>query len=202
MPRYQIFYTELNTLVYCARQYGLHYPKRWHLISDIVKKVSHNSSPQPTVTVGSGTKLKIFDSTYTDCRLLFNLLEKEHPELLVDPRDVWREFVLSNGERNGHKPIYLMGETSTCMKCGRDVHLQPRASFPVVYTVRGATIAAAFHSHCQPCQLAHHYSYTVSGDGQIHFQDIADGREYFQVSSQTVFETELLVQVRLLMCTA
>jgi len=63
-----------------------------------------------------------------------------------------------------------------------------------VYTTKGTLIAAAFAGNCTLCHTTYHSSYYETKDGQQHFHVVDDKQLYFQTSSKTVFEIELLKQ--------
>ena len=63
-----------------------------------------------------------------------------------------------------------------------------------MYTTKG-TLIAAFAGNCTHCHITYHSSYYETNDGQQHFHSIDDKHIYFQTSSQTVFEIELLKQL-------
>ena len=64
-----------------------------------------------------------------------------------------------------------------------------------MYTTKGTLIAAAFTGNCSLCHTTYHLSYYETKDGQQHFHAEDDKQLYFQTSSQTVFEIELLKQL-------
>lgn len=71
-----------------------------------------------------------------------------------------------------------------------------RPSFPIVYTTQGTIVAAAYSATCCECKaLIHHSSFKPKcDDRQEYFYDPSHSC-YFQVTSQTVFETKRLDQL-------
>ena len=71
--------------------------------------------------------------------------------------------------------------------------MDSRPSFPLVYTMRGTYVGAQSHGQCEKCKVKYFPSYKISKEGSKIFEDVNHaGNPYFQVSSKTVFETQLL----------
>ena len=74
------------------------------------------------------------------------------------------------------------------------VILRNRPSNPVVYTTEGTLIAATFLGRCNWCKNVYHTSYYET-DGGYQYYYPHENAKFFQTSSQTVFEVEVLKQL-------
>ena len=92
--------------------------------------------------------------------------------------------------------LVLIPEINEC--CGKRVRIDPRASFPLVYTTRGTLVAAMFHSYCLTCRTRYFYGYKETGTGaatqRVYYSHISS-LPYFQSTSMTMFEQALLDDV-------
>ena len=64
-----------------------------------------------------------------------------------------------------------------------------------MYTTKGTLIAATFTGKCATCQAVYSLSYYQTQDGKQHFYHPDDKQLFFQTTSHTVFEIELLMQL-------
>ena len=70
-----------------------------------------------------------------------------------------------------------------------------RPAHPVVYTTSGTYIAAAYTGRCAKCLTTYSTSYYYTQDGKQHFHSHREDQQYFEITSHTVFEIELLRQL-------
>ena len=112
------------------------------------------------------------------------------------PKPHYKDAVFKDATRSAIKPLVLIPEIYEC--CGKRVRIDPRASFPLVYTTRGTLVAAMFHSFCLMCRTRYFYSYKETGTGtatqRVYYSHIFS-LPYFQSTSMTMFEQALLNDV-------
>lgn len=219
----------LQGMVYAAKKYPLHFPRRLQHITEFLQKRHETLLPQDTPQINiniSKQALKrmkrkcdqtknlsqndvytyVFDCSYEHCRELYDFVSA-HPELLSNVEDFAETFFLSSDMAlPGHKEIILMPSECMCSYCDTVLDIDPRASYPLVYTKFGVKIAAAYLKRCMTCKITYTHSYLNFGkDSQHHFSDGLGKRlfkkdchlasEFLQISICTVFQLKYLKQV-------
>ena len=84
----------------------------------------------------------------TNCRRVFKVLKEKYPSLLQ--RDLNSRLFKQSG-RSAFKPVILLAAKMQC--CGRNIKMDNRPSFPLVYTKRGTYVGALFHGQCKKCKM-------------------------------------------------
>ena len=181
-------------------------PRRWELIAELVSKLSssvvedtdHEAEPQDlTIQIGVGIPHHGFVSSAKCCKNLFSLLSTGGGGW--SRSDILRHagMIYSKDGFSSLKPLILMPLVMEC--CSTRTRVDPRPSFPLVYTLDGTLVAAMFHGQCKRCDNRYYYSYmeTKSKDGSIlrYYNDPKNDQEYFQYSSSTVLQKKLLLDI-------
>jgi hypothetical protein len=123
--------------------------------------------------------------TAEDCRVMNKMLPKALKKQLLS------NFSGESG-RNAMKSIILLLCEMTC--CKRAIKMDGRPSFPLVYTMTGTYVGALFHGECHTCKTKFYPSYKDVGSNKAKmYNDPTDNScRYFQVTSKTVFDKQLL----------
>ena len=76
------------------------------------------------------------------------------------------------------------------------MYCRNRLSFPLVFTTRGTTVAAAYSATCTLCNaVIHHSSWYPHGSERSEYFFYPDRSPYIMATNQTAFEVKLLDQV-------
>ena len=200
----------LQSFLFGLEQIPPNTPRRWELIAELVSRLTssqvsiENAEIEPQllkqdviIQIGKGTPQCGFVSSAKCCKK-FGFLE--------DSCVGWsRNDILSYAERIYYKddeipslkPLVLMPSVLEC--CSTRIRVDPRPSFPLVYTLNGTMVAAMFHGQCKKCdnRFYHSYKETKSRDDKTlrYYNDPMNDQEYFQYSSATVFQKKLLSDI-------
>lgn len=127
----------------------------------------------------------------TNCRTVFKVVHTKYPLLLK--RDLYSRLFKKSG-KSAFKPIILLPTKTQC--CGKKVKMDSRPSFPLVYMMQGTYVGALFHGQCENCKIRYFPNYKMTtGDCRIYNDVQVERNEYFQVTSKTVFHTQLLKDI-------
>lgn len=192
MVGYLTNYAELNAFLFGANHFPEGTPNRWELVSEFVRGEGIDISKEfPTIFLGkggnsNGNLLNLKRSE--DCRTINKLIKKEYDMLF---RLDLNAILYHASGKSALKPIILVPHVLNC--CQKRIKMDNRPSFPLVYTMSGTYVAAVFHGQCGKCQAKFYPNYKVV-EGKRIYQDPRDeSMRYFQVTSQTVFEKQLLM---------
>lgn len=183
-----------------------HYPKnipsRWKLIAEYVCDHIADVDVSTTIEFTTNELSGAFQITAGNCRKLHRYLEHEHGQFLRRNEDCEKIFFKKNGQPNGHKPVVLVSDVDTCLKCKTVTKFDYRPSFPIIYTAEGPTVAASYHSRCNSCRMSFHYSYYVcdsSGSTKTYPTNFRKN-EYLQLSSHTFFSLSYMKRCHYEIC--
>ena len=183
---------EFNSLLFGVGHFPEGTRNRFELVAEFVRSQTREiNTATPSVCLGGsdrkdGKHLHLTEKT--NCRTVFKVLHAKYLSLLQ--RDMNSRLFKKSG-RSSFKPVILLPTKMQC--CGKNIKMDNRPSFPEVYTMRGTYVGALFHGQCEKCKMKFFPSYKISKEGSKIFEHVNHaGNPYFQVSSKTVFETQLL----------
>ena len=193
----KISFSELQSLSYAVSHFPSQIPKRWHLVAEYVhKEASRASTPCDSTMLFeiNGPAERKFESTHSDCQFVFDLLKDDLPEV---PK--YANPFYSNTDSAGFMSVVLLPSVSQC--CGHNLLIRNRPSHTRVYTTHGTEVGALFSGECRMCKTRYMYSFYEkphgpSGDAERFYLPPLE-RQYFQLSSKTVFSVELFHEVTL-----
>ena len=108
---------------------------------------------------------------------------------------ITREHFSQKG-KNAMKAIILLPYATCC--CKKNIRINSRRSYPVVYTMSGSYIGALFHGKCLSCKTKYYPSYKVLNNGKRVYADIQEESNlYFQVTSSSIFSTSLCTAINI-----
>ena len=196
---FSITYDELGALCFASKHIPDHTPKRWDLISTLVRdsSISGNKENQTsTMTLFeeagvSDAKIIQFDKSSTLCKDVAKLLLTKYQSIFNFSEHNLTCILDSYVERVALKHTILLPQEKVC--CGDTIIIRNRPSFPLVYTTNGTYIAALFTGECRRCTKKLFYSYYQCGD-QLHYYN-HNALKFFQLSAQTVFEIALICDI-------
>jgi hypothetical protein len=195
---FSITYDQLGALCFASKHIPEYTPKRWDLISTLVRdsNVSNKENQVPTMTLFeddsvSDSHIVQFDQSSTSCKDVAKLLLTKYQGILNFSEGNLTCILDSYVERVALKHIILLPQDKVC--CGDTIIIRNRPSFPLVYTTNGTYVAALFSGECRRCTKKFHYSYYQFG-GRMHYYNPIP-LKFFQLSSQTVFETALIFDI-------
>ena len=118
-------------------------PNRWNLISEIVQDCQNLtvSDECPKVYLGGGEKGKSFGrfcSSPKQCEDVYETLKNVGLQSKEITQSI--ETAISNSTTKALKPIILVPIVHQC--CGNRIRIDPRPSFPLLYTRHGTFLAA------------------------------------------------------------
>lgn len=190
-----IKYNELGTLCYAVKHIPDRTPKRWELISTLVSEVKDckNESPSMILKEKDDAQVKVFGGTPSSCRDAVSILCSSYSEVLDFSESKCRDLLSTHFEKTAIKPIIMVPSIDRC--CGELITIRNRPSFPLVYTTHGTSIAALFTGECRKgCGKKFNYSFYRSSSNKTFFFNHV-GKEYFHITSQTVFSIDLLEDI-------
>ena len=147
----------------------------------------------PTVRIGKReivTKRNVDLRKKDDCRMMNTFLSKNYPVLFSNQYDTSR---LNVSGRTANKTIILLPPVLNC--CGKRIKMDNRPSFPFVYTLNGTYVGAQFHGQFCCCKTIFYPSYKTIDKKRVYFNPSDKNMQYFQVTSQTVFNKQLLEDI-------
>ena len=186
---------EFKSLLFGIGHFPEGTPNRFQLVDEFVRSQPRElNTATPSVCLGgsdqkNGKHLHLTDQT--KCRTVFKVLQAKYPSLLQ-----WdlNSRLFKNSDRSAFKPVILLPARTQC--CGKNIKMDNRPSFPLVHTMQGTYVGALFHGQCEKCKVKYFPSYDITNEGCKIFEDVNHaGNTYFQVSSKTVFETQLLQDI-------
>lgn len=180
----------LNALLYAVRHFVEGTPNRWELITKFVSE-QPKISGCPDVCLGNGTGKTVFINSKTNCEKVFRILRDVCPEVLKNAD--YSRILYTNTGRNPFKPVLLIPPIRVC--CERNISMDIRCSFPLVYTMNGTFVGAMFHGRCLTCKTTYYYSYKCIGKERFYYSPQSDGQEFFQVTTHTVFSKDFLLDL-------
>ena len=121
---------------------------------------------------------------------MFKLVQTKYPSLLQ--QDLYSRLFKKSG-KSALKPIVLLPTKTHCY--GKNIKMDNRPSFPLVYTMQGTYVGALFHGQCETCKVKYFPNYKITSSDCRIYNDVPDVNAYFQVSSRTVVETQLLKDI-------
>lgn len=198
MSTIEVNHEDLNSLIYGVCHFPEGTPNRWELVCEFVRSSRTSEScdgsvSTPVVRIGknaeSAKKAKVLPlNDRSNCKILHTLLSKSYPSLLR--RDDVKILFKDSG-KTSFKPIILLPTQTKC--CGKNIKMDNRPSFPIVYSMSGTYVGALFHGECRDCKTKYFPNYKITNEGQrIYYDPMDEVNVYFQVTSKTVFEKELL----------
>ena len=186
---------ELNSFLFGIGHFQEGTPNRFQLVAELVRSQPKElNTVTPSVCLGgsiekNGEHLHLTDKT--NCTTVFKVLQTKFPSLLK--RDLNSRLFKHSG-RSAFKPVILLPAKTHC--CGKNIKMDNRPSFPLVYTMQGTYVGALFHGQCDKCKVKYFPNYKITNEGCKIFEDDNPARNrYFQVTSKTVFETQLLQDI-------
>ena len=119
----------------------------------------------PSVCLGSsgrkdGKHLRLTDKA--NCRTVVKVLQAKYRSLLQ--RDLNSRLFKRSG-KTAFKPVVSLPTKTQC--CGKNIKMDNRPSFPLVYTMRGTYVGAMFHGQCEKCKVKYYPSYKMSKEGLV-----------------------------------
>lgn len=174
-------------------------PNRWDRIAEYVVKRTENLDTTVHVKIGKDSQKEniTFVPSGPYCKVVYKIIEGQHPDFLLVDHILHDKVVLSDPEKNALKPLVLVPSVNDCIQCGKRTQVK-RPSFPLVFTRCGVLVAACYTGRCEECKITFSYSYyEIDCDGKrrrIYYTKAVEAR-YFQSTSKTVFETQLLHQI-------
>ena len=187
---------EFNSFLFAIGHFPEGTPNRFELVAEFVRsQPREGNAPSPTVCLSSSkhgkTEKRLPLTEKTNCRTAFKLVQAKYPSLFQ--RDL-NSRLFKNSGKSAFKPIMLLPFKTQC--CGKNIKMDNRPSFPLVYTMNGTYVGALFHGQCDKCHTKYFPNYKIQSAGQRIFIDVQqEGSGYFQVSSKTVFGTYLLKDI-------
>ena len=197
-----ISYKDAASLSFAFQHVPESTPKRWDIISTLVKDFKSQSSENicspsiiikdcsiKTVTDKNNT-LKLFEGSPSECKHLVNSLSKEYDGFFQYSENLVQDLTCTYSDKTGLKRFILLPPVKQC--CGEDLFIRNRPSFPIVYTMSGTYIGALFTGECRKgCHMKYSHSY-YHCDGRMHFYDSKCSSVFFHITTQTVFSKKLL----------
>ena len=138
---------EFNSYLFGVGHFPEGTPNRFELVVEFVRSQHRDlNTATPSVCLGGsdrkdGKHLHLTDKT--NCRRVFKVLKEKYPSLLQ--RDLNSRLFKQSG-RTAFKPFILLPAKTQC--CGKNIKMDNRPSFPLVYTMRGTYVGALFHGQC------------------------------------------------------
>lgn len=199
-------FSQLKSLLFALEHFPEKTPLRWSLIAKYVGESKRLDKTR--IRIDGSLKPKCggteeFIPTADECKTVSQWLMQNQPELLESNDESEPFFEWS--EKDAFKPIVLL--PLKLNRCGSNITIRNRQSFPIVYTSHGTKVAASFHGNCMKCINVYYYSYfeefpVVNSDNNIVakeqrriYYDSAPDLQYFQVSNKTLFETHLVKNI-------
>ena len=200
MASYEVDYLQLADLLYASDHFPPNTPKRWEEVAHYMSKrkalygSTNIAKMQIRTQPGCSTpKCKKLDFTCTpkQCQEIGTFLTEDSS--FIDALHTQSIPLYSTPSKGSAlKPLVLTSYRKEC--CGAPVIMRYRPSFPVVYTIQGVLIAAAFHAYCQHCHFSYYINSCANTDEIEYYHTIGDV-EYFQTTLQTIFEVSFLKEV-------
>lgn len=173
-------YLQLAALLFGLKHFPESLPKRWETISIYVGLCSqtfassssdcssHTSAISIQVIEGEETTRKkskvFFSATPKQCKQVAGVIQlTNYYASVCHTTELFYQPLLSNPDISSPlKPIILTPPIFEC--CGTHLSLRNRPSFPLVYTLSGTYVAAAYHGQCHLCGTTYHNSYYEKKD--------------------------------------
>lgn len=183
----------LNALLFAIKHFAEGTPNRWEFICKYVQECP-KKEPSPCVSLGSGQhgmskEFKL--NSKVNCQKAYKIIRDQYPDLL-NPINFCKTLYM-DPEKNAFKPVLLLPHDTTC--CGKNIVVDGRCSFPLIYTLRGTFVGALFHGRCRECSTVYHYSYKTEGDKRVYYDVRDKSQDFFQVTNATVFSKDYLVDL-------
>ena len=186
-----VSHEELCAFIYACQHFTECVPNRFDLAAKFVQAQNIEYRHNAVVTLGvsnHGRSRELSLTEKKDCSTLHSLIAKSYPSLLET------DFTACLFELKGKsalKPLVFLPYTTSC--CGKTIKMDNRPSFPLVYTMEGTLVGAAFHGQCSICSTKYYPNYKASGGDRYYTEPSAAA--YFHVTSLTVFETILVCDI-------
>lgn len=189
---------ELNSLLFAIGHFPEATPNRWELVSEFVRSNKKVGTPAcvtaPTVCLGRSneavkkSKFLSLDNR-SNCKVIYKLVKISYP-LLLERSLV--DVLFKKSAKTAFKPIILVPSKTKCCG-GRNIKMDSRPSFPIVYTMTGTYVGALFHGECVSCKVRYFPNYKIiNGEHRIYDNPLESHNEYFQVTCKSVFDKQLL----------
>jgi hypothetical protein len=194
MKGFYLSVQELSAAICAFKQFPETTPGRYNLVSTLINELL--KAETNAVRFPFGRQCDQFNMSAEHCRHLYRLLMKDY--IFLFTVDDMKHEVMYGDEtatKDGFKPFIFLPSVENCLRCSKRLNIRDVPSNPVVYTSRGTSIAAMFEGKCRTCDIAYYYSYYLDKQGQEKFFYNKPDNEYFQISSKTVFEVQLLKEV-------
>ena len=184
-------FKEVKALSFASRLIPERTPNRWKLISTLVEDFTHDDVNTDSLQVQLfEKKLSSFSHSSAECKQISDVLCSKYPGTLGHSDEHFSKILSNYPERIALKHIILIPPVKEC--CTEPIIIRSKPSFPLVYTTQGTRVAAVFSGECRRrCSKKFHYSYYKVGNA-THYYIPQAGEKYFQSSSHTIFEIDLL----------
>ena len=189
-----VSYEEANAFLFARNHFPDGTPNRWELVAEFVRAQEKLSQAGPTISFSCNgqqnfTSVKHLNLTkIDDCRTLDRLITNNYSKIFQ--RDLIHSLCRSSAGKSAIKPVILLPPIVQC--CDRKIKMDSRPSFPLLYTVNGTYVGALFHGQCYSCKTQFYPSFKVVDGLRFYYDPNIERERYFQVTSQTVFDKQLL----------
>ena len=152
---------EFNSFLFAIGHFPEGTPNRFELVAEFVRsQPREGNAPSPTVCLSSSkhgkTEKRLPLTEKTNCRTAFKLVQAKYPSLFQ--RDL-NSRLFKNSGKSAFKPIMLLPFKTQC--CGKNIKMDNRPSFPLVYTMNGTYVGALFHGQCDKCHTKYFPNYKI-----------------------------------------
>lgn len=196
----EVSLSEIQCLLRAVERIPKFTPNRWNLISDLVRGCQHLISFEECPRVflgGEGNNKSVgrFSGSSKECKDVYEVLQNVEG-LHIDDIMKCLETAICQASNIALKPIILVPSVEKC--CGYHIKIDPRPSFPLVYTQEGTLVAALFHGICRVCKMRFYYGYKEKEEGNEViriYNNPYNFQKYFQLSSCSLYEKRLLQSI-------
>jgi len=192
MSCYETNFHDLNVFVIAREHFKEFTPNRWELIAEFVRSRAKDRSSEDHAIVVIGKRRQTInkDSRTLDLTKVEDCRKTNKLFPMSIAKQVTKEHFSQKG-KNAMKSIILLPDVTRC--CKKNIRIDSRPSYPIVYTMSGSYVGALFHGECYECKTKYYPSYKVLNNGERVYSNFeCKSNQYFQVTSCSVFSVALL----------
>ena len=191
-------FTEMQTLLDGAEQFGELVPRRWSYISRYVAERTKGFDNLPRFLLVSDVPRSLRELKLTASGMMHKVLVEKYPAVVEFAKSEKSTF-FNSAEKDAFKSVVIVPPIIFC--CQDKIQVRNSVAMAHVYTTQGTTIAAVFHGVCSICSAKYFHSNkekTITLDEEEkkewYFYSPAKESKYFQISSETFFEKSFLAE--------